>query len=1165
MAKTISDEDIRLNIIVNGNSAQKELLDLDKNTRKLNATQKELRAEKTRLITAGKKESQEYKNVTAEIKKNNAILKTNKARIEALQKQIGITGLTMRQLKQRASTLRLALNNTIPGGADEKRYNAELGKISARLTELKLKGKQTKLSLSGVANGFNKYAALGASVIATTTGVVIGMQKMIDYNGKLSDAQSDVQKTTGLTKDEVDELTKSFGILNTRTSRMDLLKIAEEGGRIGIAKEEIGDFVRVMNQANVALGDSFQGGPEEVASKLGKLKLLFKETKDLRVDTAYNAIGSAINELGANGVATEANIAEFTTRIGSLSNALKPTIADALGLGAAFEESGVQAEISGRAYSIFLGQAAKESEKFAKVMGISTEEVENLINTNPTEFFLQFSQRLAETQKTGTDTAKTMADLGLSADGVRKIVGAAGNNTERFREMLELSNKSMVESTSLTNEYNIKNNNLAANLEKVQKKMMALFSSDFIINGLESLVTWFGKVIGAVEDSDGSVTKWKAKLLNAIKIVAVLIAGLVSYNGALKLVALYQNGLTSSTYLLTIAQKANALTGGLLKTAATALQYVYFSLTLQTNKATIAQKAFNLATKMNPIGLIIGIVTAATAAYFLYSKEIDSATKNQQTLNALKVDAKKQIQDEVTELNNLLTIARDVTQSQENRRKAIKKINDLSPQYLKNLTLEKINTLEAKTAIDQYVTSLEKKSMAEAFAQKRTEVNKKLLDAISDEETRNYGGFFSGPETDFKDFYEKEQQNISEFKRLTNGWNTYKFDAYRDYKKGIQDAKDELQFLQEEEKKFIQQNANLYLDEGGVNAPNEGDQKYIGKDLFIFQGGKWVYQKPIKPANEQQPIEAQFTDLIENTKNRALEEISINLEKDLEILNNSEASEKEKLKLQKAYAKARGLISKQEAANEKITVSQRLQVYSNMFGGIASLLGNNTKAGKAAAIAQATMNTYQGVTEVWSTKSILPEPFATISRIANTAVVLGSGLASVRSIKNTQTPSISAPGFEGGLYPVQREQDGKLFNAGFGGQTKSGMVNKPTVFMAGENGPELIVDSKAFKQINPDVKNSFMREIARVKGFEGGLYNTTNITNVAQNDTDAPQNDTNDAQITTLTQLVSKNNDFLETLIRNPLFAVMSDDLRSMKKLQKRLDDYKTFDEKNKR
>jgi tubulin-specific chaperone A len=47
------------------------------------------------------------------------------------------------------------------------------------------------------------------------TGVALSIQKIIDINGKL-DAQSDVMKTTGMTKDEVDELTKSFGLLHTR-------------------------------------------------------------------------------------------------------------------------------------------------------------------------------------------------------------------------------------------------------------------------------------------------------------------------------------------------------------------------------------------------------------------------------------------------------------------------------------------------------------------------------------------------------------------------------------------------------------------------------------------------------------------------------------------------------------------------------------------------------------------------------------------------------------------------------------------------------------------------------------------------------------------------------------------------------------------------------------
>src|SRR5690606_30565290 len=112
------------------------------------------------------------------------------------------------------------------------------------------------------------------------------------------------------------------------------------------------------------------------------------------VDLVFNAIGSAINELGANGNATEINIAEFAARIGSLPAALKPSIADTLALGAAFEESGVQSEVSARAYGIFLQQATTNTDKFAKVMGITQQEVKDLVNSSPLEFFMQFSEGL---------------------------------------------------------------------------------------------------------------------------------------------------------------------------------------------------------------------------------------------------------------------------------------------------------------------------------------------------------------------------------------------------------------------------------------------------------------------------------------------------------------------------------------------------------------------------------------------------------------------------------------------------------------------------------------------------------------------------------------------------------------------------------------------------
>jgi TP901 family phage tail tape measure protein len=431
------------------------------------------------------------------------------------------------------------------------------------LGELSGRSRTAQSSIGSLADSFNRYQGMAIAAVAAVTGVVLSIQKIIDINGKLSDAQADVMKTTGQTKEEVDELTKSFGLLQTRTSRIDLLGIAEQGGRIGIAKEEIGDFVNVMNKAAVSLGDSFTGGAEEVANKLGKIKFLFQETKDLNVDQAYNSIGSAINDLGANGVASENNIAEFTTRIGSLPDLLKPSIQETLALGAAFEESGIEAEVSSRAYGIFMKQASTETAKFAKVMGISEQKVKDMINANPLEFMLNFSKGLKEMSDKGTDVAATLDYLGISADGANKVIGAMGNNTARFRQLIELSNNSFASGTSLINEYNIKNNNLAATLEKISKTVSGWFSSETFIKWLTIAVGWLAKFIGATEDADGSVTAWKNTLVFTAKIIAIVTAAMITNVGWQKLVALWTTRNTEATLIYNIAQKANAVATGI--------------------------------------------------------------------------------------------------------------------------------------------------------------------------------------------------------------------------------------------------------------------------------------------------------------------------------------------------------------------------------------------------------------------------------------------------------------------------------------------------------------------------------------------------------------------------------------------------------------------------
>jgi hypothetical protein len=116
---------------------------------------------------------------------------------------------------------------------------------------------------------------------------------------------------------------------------------------------------------------------------------------------------------------------------------------------------------------------------------------------------------------------------------------------------------------------------------------------------------------------------------------------------------------------------------------------------------------------------------------------------------------------------------------------------------------------------------------------------------------------------------------------------------------------------------------------------------------------------------------------------------------------------------------------------------QQLSEAGNSIGQLSELVGRDTVAGKALGIAQATINTYQGVTEALKQKSTLPSPFDVVAKVINVATILASGFKAVKSITAVQVPtppsagSVSAPATgskfaKGGLLDGPSHADGGI-------------------------------------------------------------------------------------------------------------------------------------------
>ena len=107
---------------------------------------------------------------------------------------------------------------------------------------------------------------------------------------------------------------------------------------------------------------------------------------------------------------------------------------------------------------------------------------------------------------------------------------------------------------------------------------------------------------------------------------------------------------------------------------------------------------------------------------------------------------------------------------------------------------------------------------------------------------------------------------------------------------------------------------------------------------------------------------------------------------------------------EKANSEAKIKLAEAEAAAKEALLSKTASTATRA----AELLGKNTAAGKALAIAAATINTYQGITAELATKTTTP--FEIGLKIANVALIAATGFKAVKDIVSVKVPGSGGGG-----------------------------------------------------------------------------------------------------------------------------------------------------------
>lgn len=154
----------------------------------------------------------------------------------------------------------------------------------------------------------------------------------------------------------------------------------------------------------------------------------------------------------------------------------------------------------------------------------------------------------------------------------------------------------------------------------------------------------------------------------------------------------------------------------------------FFSLAKSVHTAKDAMLLFNMATKANPIGLVVSVIVSAATALYLFSKNAKTASEAQESLNKVQEEAAVKASEEKTKIDLLVSAAKNEKLSIEERERAIRKLNSIVPNYNAQLDVTTRRYNENKVALDNYLKSLANKYELEGAKDKLKEIGKQIAE-----------------------------------------------------------------------------------------------------------------------------------------------------------------------------------------------------------------------------------------------------------------------------------------------------------------------------------------------------------------------------------------------------------------------------------------------------
>ena len=325
------------------------------------------------------------------------------------------------------------------------------GAAAASASARSLAGDMARLGTAG--DGFSQnYGRAGTTLLGFGAAAVGGLGLATKAAMDWESAWAGVTKTVDGTPEQYAALEEQLrGLAKTLpATHEEIAGVAEAAGQLGVAREDIAGFTKVM----IDLGETTNLSADEAATAIAQFSNVMGTSSD-DVDN----FGAALVALGNAGASTEADIMSMASRLAGTGKLIGASEQDILGLSSALADVGISAEAGGGSLSRVLQkmntavlEGGDKLQGFADVAGMSAAEFAAAWRQSPIEAFDAFSQGLNGVTQEGGNAIGVLNDLGIkSSEETRALLSLAGAG-DHLSQSLATANEGWSQNTALVAE-----------------------------------------------------------------------------------------------------------------------------------------------------------------------------------------------------------------------------------------------------------------------------------------------------------------------------------------------------------------------------------------------------------------------------------------------------------------------------------------------------------------------------------------------------------------------------------------------------------------------------------------------------------------------------------------------------------------------------------------